>query len=145
MKAIFTTSAGWMETGTWGMGDAQRRAQKEDEHHAEKEDQPPVLDQQLHIHHGQQHISRQPDQHGRALHAHIADHAGHAHIVRGAGDQHHAEQRRTAAKPQQDQIRLLKKVRQHPSKTVEHGLSYPKKSHDLQVISIPQAAPCVNR
>ena len=61
---------------------------------------------------------------GRPLDAHIPDHAAHAvgiHIVGGAGDQHHAEYRGGAAKPQQDQVGLLEKIRQDGFQSVPHG------------------------
>ncbi|MPN52685.1 hypothetical protein SDC9_200347 [bioreactor metagenome] len=85
-----------------------------------------MLYQKLHIHHGQQHVGTQTNQHGHALHAHEADHHSRSHVAGGAGDEHHAKQGAPAAKPQQHQIGLLEKIGQCGAKTVEHGSSYQK-------------------
>ncbi len=109
--------------------DAQRRAQQENENNADYQNDLPVFHQQLHIHHGQQDIGRQADQHRRALDTYRSNHAAGPHVVGSAGDQHHSKQSAPAAKAQQHQIGLLKKIGESFAKTVEHGISYQKFCH----------------
>ena len=91
---------------------AQRGHQQADEHDVEQYQPLPLFHQVFQVQHGHEDIGADADDHGRALHAHVADDL-RFHKLGGAENQHKAVQRGDAAEPQQHQVGLLEKVRQN--------------------------------